>query len=72
MRAYKGIVKEGKIELAEGVTLPEGAVVTVTLGEAELVRASLASVLLRRATKRVVPAPAYRGFVRRLSQRDLV
>lgn len=61
MRAYKGIVRHGKVELAEGVNLPEGAHVTVTVGEAELIRASLAAALRRRTTRRANPIPAYRG-----------
>lgn len=63
MRAYKGIVKDGKVELAEGVKLPEGAVVTVTVGEAELIRASLAAALRRGNRRRVTPVPAYRARV---------
>lgn len=58
MRAYKGIVKDGKVHLAEGVNLPEGATVTVTIGEAELIRASLAAALRRRSRRRVVNVPA--------------
>jgi hypothetical protein len=46
------LVKNGKIELAEGVTLPEGAVVSVTIGEAEYIRASLRSALRRNAHRR--------------------
>lgn len=61
MRAYKGIVREGKVHLPEGVQLPEGANVTVTIGEAELIRASLAAALRRRTTRRATPVPAYRG-----------
>ncbi len=60
MRAFKGIVKEGKIELAEGANLPEGTLVTVTVGEAELIRASLAAVLRRSGSRRVSRMPAYR------------
>ncbi len=41
MRAYKGLVKHGKIVLSEDVQLPEGAVVTVTISEAEYIRAKL-------------------------------
>ncbi len=41
MHAYKGLVKDGKIILPEGTVLPEGAVVTVTIGEAEVVKAKL-------------------------------
>ena len=52
MRAYKGLVKYGKIVLAEGASLPEGAVVTVTIGEAEYIRASLRSALRRNTRRR--------------------
>jgi hypothetical protein len=52
MRAYKGLVKEGKIVLAEAVDLPEGAVVTVTIGEAEYIKATLRSALLRNRRRR--------------------
>ncbi len=52
MRAYKGLVQDGKIILAEGVELPEGAVVTVTLGETEYLRAKVRASLLRRTSKR--------------------
>lgn len=55
MRAYKGLVKEGKIILSEGVNLPEGAVVTVTIGEAEYLRASLRSALRRNRRRRARP-----------------
>ena len=61
MRAYKGLVKDGKVVLAEGVELPEGAVVTITIGEAEYIKASLRSALLRnhrRKAKVRVAAPA--------------
>jgi uncharacterized lipoprotein YbaY len=52
VRAYKGLVQDGKIILAEGVELPEGAVVTVTLGETEYLRAKVRASLLRRTSKR--------------------
>lgn len=52
MRAYKGLVQDGKIILAEAVELPEGAVVTVTLGETEYLRAKVRASLLRRTSKR--------------------
>lgn len=61
MRAYKGVVKDGKVELVAGALLPEGANVTVTIGEAELIRASLAAVLRRRTSRRTTVVPAYRG-----------
>ncbi len=47
MRAFKGIVREGRVDLAEGVRLPEGTVVTVTVGEAELIRATFRAALRR-------------------------
>jgi hypothetical protein len=52
VRAYKGLVQDGKIILAEGVELPEGAVVTVTLGETEYLRAKVRASLLRKTSKR--------------------
>lgn len=55
MRAYKGLVKGGKVVLAEGVELPEGAVVTVTVGEAEYIRASLRWALRRNRRRRSRP-----------------
>jgi len=53
VKAYRGLVKDGKVIFAEGVTLPEGAVVTVTIGEAEHIRASLQSRLKRNVRRRV-------------------
>jgi uncharacterized lipoprotein YbaY len=52
VRAYKGLVERGKVVLAEGVELPEGAVVTVTIGEAEYIRASLRAALRRNVRRR--------------------
>ncbi len=52
MKAYKGLVQGGKIVLAEGVELPEGAVVTVTLGETEYLRAKVRASLLRKTAKK--------------------
>jgi hypothetical protein len=52
MRAFKGIVREGRVVLAEGVDLPEGTIVTVTVGEAELIRASFRAALRRNARRR--------------------
>ncbi len=52
MRAYKGLVKDGQIIVAEGVELPEGAVVTVTIGEAEYIRARIRSALKRNLRRR--------------------
>lgn len=52
MRAFKGIVRDGRIDLAEGVHLPEGTHVTVTVGEAELVRSTLRAALRRNVRRR--------------------
>ena len=52
MRAYKGLVKNGKVVLAEDVSLPEGATVTVTIGDGEYIRASLRSALRRNTRRR--------------------
>jgi hypothetical protein len=40
VKAYKGTVQNGVIVL-EGAKLPEGATVTVTIGEGELLRATI-------------------------------
>ncbi|MBS3933395.1 MAG: hypothetical protein KGZ35_03480 [Truepera sp.] len=55
MRAYRGLVQGGKVILPEGVELPEGAVVTVTVGEAELIRAQLRLALRRNLRHRARP-----------------
>ena len=34
MRAYRGVVQEGRVVLEPGLRLPEGTVVTVTVGVA--------------------------------------
>lgn len=52
MRAFKGIVREGRVELVEGAELPEGTIVTVTVGEAELLRATLRAALRRSVRRR--------------------
>ncbi|CAM4442257.1 hypothetical protein [Deinococcus marmoris] len=46
MRAYKGIVENGVVVVL-GTRLPEGTVVTVTVGEGELLRARITNVLKR-------------------------
>lgn len=64
MRAYKGYVRHGKVQLADDVRLPEGAVVTVTIGEAEYIRAMLRSALrrnLRRRSRGRVHVPGLTG-----------
>lgn len=52
MRAYRGIVQEGRVVLEPGVRLPEGTVVTVTVGEGELLKATLRAALRRNARRR--------------------
>ncbi len=52
MRAYRGVVRGASVELEEGVRLPDGAVVTVTIGEAEFIRATLRSALRRNSRRR--------------------
>ncbi|PYE51851.1 hypothetical protein [Deinococcus yavapaiensis] len=63
MRAYRGIVVNGVIEL-QGARLPEGTVVTVTVGEGELLRATIANALRRpkRIKIRLKPATPGLGF----------
>ncbi|GAA5533199.1 hypothetical protein E5F05_09915 [Deinococcus metallilatus] len=58
MRAYKGIVENGVVVLI-GARLPEGTVVTVTVGEAELLRARITSALNRprKVRVRLKPTP---------------
>ncbi|GEM49483.1 hypothetical protein [Deinococcus cellulosilyticus] len=51
MKAYKGVVVDGVVVL-EGVKLPDGTVVTVTVGEAELLRATISNALRIRRNKR--------------------
>lgn len=60
MRAYRGIVKDGVIVLEHEARLPEGAVVTVTVGEGEILRATLRNALTPRERKvkvRLRPTP---------------
>ncbi len=52
MRAYKGAVKNGVVRLPEGVQLPEGVVVTVTVSDVELLRARMRVALIRNAPRR--------------------
>ena len=52
MRAYKGLVRNGQIIVAEGVDLPEGMVVTVTVGETEFLRARIRRALRRNLRRR--------------------
>jgi hypothetical protein len=55
MRAYRGVVRQGQVTLIEGARLPEGAMVTVTIGEAEYIRATLRAALRRNVRKRTRP-----------------
>ncbi|MEF2279209.1 hypothetical protein V3W47_12945 [Deinococcus sp. YIM 134068] len=59
MRAYKGIVENGVVVLI-GTRLPEGTIVTVTVGEAELLRARITSALKRprKVRVRLKPTPS--------------
>ena len=63
VRAYRGVVVRGAIELQDA-RLPEGTVVTVTVGEAELLRATIAGALRRprRIKIRLKPAAPGLGF----------
>ncbi len=58
MRAYKGVVENGVVVLV-GARLPEGTVVTVTVGEGELLRAHIVGVLKRpqKIRVRIKPTP---------------
>jgi Protein of unknown function DUF104 len=51
VRAYKGLVENGKIILAEGVELAEGTVVTVTIGETEYLKSKVRASLSKRKAK---------------------
>jgi hypothetical protein len=46
------VIHEGRVLLDPGVRLPEGTVVTVTVGEAELLRATLRAALRRNTPRR--------------------
>ena len=56
MKAYRGVVKDGKVELM-GAELPEGTRVTVTVGEPELLLATLLHWLRRGRHIRIVRGP---------------
>ncbi|HWG83952.1 MAG TPA: hypothetical protein VNT60_00615 [Deinococcales bacterium] len=61
MRAYRGVVRNGIVQLEPPVRLPEGAVVTVTVGESEILRATLRNALLvreRRTRVKLKPVPS--------------
>lgn len=52
MQAYKGTIKHGVVVLQEGTKLPEGAVVTVTISDVELLRARMRLALIRNVPRR--------------------
>ena len=54
MKAYRGVVKDGVIILERG-KLPEGAVVTVTVGDGELVRATITSAFMPKKKAARIP-----------------
>lgn len=56
MRAYRGVVKDGKVELLGG-ELPEGTQVTVTVGEPEFLLATLLDWLRRGKRVRILLGP---------------
>lgn len=56
MRAYRGVVKNGKVELVGG-ELPEGTQVTVTVGEPELLLATVLHWLRRGKRIRISLGP---------------
>lgn len=56
MRAYRGVVKDGKVELL-GAELPEGTQVTVTVGEPEFLLATLLDWLRRGKRVRISLGP---------------
>jgi hypothetical protein len=45
-------VRDGKIILAEGAELPEGAIVTVTIGETEYLKSKVRASLNKRKPKK--------------------
>ncbi len=57
MRAYRGVVREGKVEL-QGGDLPEGTQVTVTVGEPEYLLATLLEWMRGRRRIRISLGPA--------------
>lgn len=61
MRAYKGVVENGVVVVI-GARLPEGTVVTVTVGETELLRARITNVIKRSRRVRVRLKPASPGL----------
>ena len=52
MQAYKGVLRRGVVVLPEGVQLPEGVAVTVTVSDVELLRARMRVALIRNAPRR--------------------
>lgn len=52
MKAFRGIIKDGVVHLDAGVKLPEGAIVTVTIGEGEFWRAKVRNVFKPKVKKK--------------------
>ena len=69
MKAYRGIVQEGVVVLTDS-KLPEGAVVTVTVGEAELLRATIKSALSRPKKIRLRLNPNPVGMIEKHQDED--
>ena len=72
MRAYRGVVENGVV-LVIGARLPEGTVVTVTVGETELLRAKITNAIKdssRKVKIRVKPGPGLALEVQRTHQND--
>ena len=69
MKAYRGIVQEGVVVLTDS-KLPEGAIVTVTVGEAELLRATIRNALSRPKKLRIRLNPNPVGIVEKYRDED--
>ena len=70
MKAYKGIVEDGVIVLVEGAQLPEGTIVTVTVGEAELLRARISNAIRGKRKVKVRMKPVTPGLVMNTSSNE--
>jgi hypothetical protein len=69
VKAYRGIVQEGVVVLTD-CKLPEGAVVTVTVGEAELLRATIRNALSRPKKMRIRLNPNPVGMTEKHQDED--
>lgn len=52
VRAFRGVIHEGRVVLEPPARLPDGTVVTVTVGEGELLRATLRAAMRRNVRRR--------------------